>query len=70
MLELVSHGLTPSRYDPVQRDNAAEDEGRLRTEFVYSIGKMSLFFTTLVTYLDGDVDKTFQIQVRRSLGAR
>ena len=69
-LELASHGLTPSRFSSVSRDNAFEDQGRLRTQFVYSIGKMNLFLTTLVTYLDGDLERVVQFELRRRLGAR
>jgi hypothetical protein len=69
-LELASHGLTPSRFSSVRRDNAVEDQGRFRTQFVYSIGKMDLFLTTLVIYLDGDLEKIVQFQLNRRLGAR
>jgi hypothetical protein len=69
-LELVSHGLTPDKYTRVKKDTAADDEGRLRTQFLYSIGKISLSLTSLIVYRDGEWDRAIQLQLNRSMGSR
>ena len=66
-LNVVSHGLTPSHDNLARRDS--EDLGHVRARFIYSIGKLDLFLTSYVTYLDGDLEKTFQFQINRIVGS-
>jgi hypothetical protein len=67
-LELISNGLTPDRYDIETNIIRGDEEQRLRAEFRYRVGKMNLHFITRILRIDGDVDKSVQFQLSRTLG--